>query len=137
MRLEKIGFRKVGIWEKSKKKIRSGIKFTLTHFQENRVIYAFVKQGKTNRPVYIGICESPRTTLSKKMNQYQYLLGGSTNERIGGKIRKDIRAGKKIEIYALNPTSNRKYKKVQLDLVKGLENPLITIFKKSLVYSKR
>ena len=108
---------------------KSGIDFELNDFEDERVIYAFVVDGKVN---YIGICESSKTTFKDRMKKYKYLQGGGTNERIAKEIKKCLEDGKTVEIFALKPELLVQYKGLEIknkglevDLVRGLEYPLI------------
>jgi len=112
--------------------VKSGITYQLTAFASDRVIYAFVVDGL---PKYIGICEKDTTTLKDRMSRYQNQQGGnaqqglSTNKRISIEIKQILDQGKKVEIYALKPTTKQVFVDLQVDLVKGLENPLIAKLK--------
>ena len=59
------------------------------------------------------------------MNRYKNLQGGSTNERIVKEIKDCLKHGKDVKIFALKPNSTVQYNGLNIDLVKGLENPLI------------
>ena len=59
------------------------------------------------------------------MSRYQGLQGAGTNERITKKIKDCLKRGKAIKIFVLKPESTLQYKGLNVDLVKGLENPLI------------
>lgn len=121
MKLSNYGFVKAGKW-KLKNSLKSGIAFELYNFQNERVIYAFVVDNKVK---YIGICENTRTTLKGRMERYQHFVGAGTNERIAGNIKKCLKQRKEVKILALKPKSELRYEGVYVDLVKGLENPLI------------
>ncbi|MFC1616763.1 hypothetical protein ACFL2K_00925 [Candidatus Margulisiibacteriota bacterium] len=114
-------FVKVGKW-KLKDSLKSGVAFELFKFEEERVIYAFVADNKTK---YIGICDNTNTTLKKRMSRYQGRQGSGTNERIANKIKDYLKQEKVVEILALKPESTLQYKGLNVDLVKGVENPLI------------
>lgn len=118
-------FTRVGHWEKSRT-VKSGVTFVLNALKRERVIYSFVINVE---PKYIGICEKDTTTLCDRMNRYKNQQGAGTNERISNKIRDELDKGLQVEIYALKPNECIKYMGVKLDLVKGLENPLILEFK--------
>lgn len=119
------GFVPVGHWQLYDK-VKSGIQFKLSHFQQERVIYAFVVDGS---PKYIGICDNDATTLKARMGRYQSLCGGSTNKSNASRIRFCLLAGQTVQIFALKPQADSKFTDLPVDLVKGLENPLITKFK--------
>jgi len=121
MRLDNYGFVEVGEW-KLKEGLRSGITFKLNNFQGERVIYAFVVEGEGK---YLGVCENSTTTLRDRMGRYKSLQGAGTNERIARKIKDCLKHGKAVKIFALKPESTLQYKSLNIDLIKGLENPLI------------
>ena len=122
MDLRNYGFVKVGRW-KLNENIKSGIDFELMDFKEERVIYAFVVDGETK---YIGICESSKTTLEGRMKKFRNLQGGGTNERIANEIKKCLENGKTVEIFALKKLELVvQYKGLEVDLIRGLEYPLI------------
>jgi len=121
MELDNYGFVEVGKW-KLKERLKSGIAFELHRFKEERVVYAFVIDDEAK---YIGICDNTSTTLKNRMSRYQSLQGAGTNERIADKIKDCLKRGKTIKIFALKPKSTLQYKGLNVDLVKGLENPLI------------
>jgi len=77
--------------------------FELYNFEEERVVYAFVVD---NKEMYVGICSNTNTTLKKRMRRYQ------------------SRQGRAVKIFTLKPES-LPYKGLNVDLVKGFENPLI------------
>lgn len=128
MKLNNYGFVEVGEW-KLAERLKSGIRFSLNKFEDERVIYAFVVNDETK---YIGICEKSTTTLKDRMGRYKSLEGGSkgsgrksTNERIAIEIKDCLNHGKAVKIFALKQGSLIQYKGLNVDLVKGLENPLI------------
>ena len=121
MMLRRYGFIRVGAWT-IKRGLRSGISFQIDPLKDERVIYAFVVNKKTK---YIGICENRKTCLLSRMNRYKSMQGSGTNEHIAKLIRKALQEKKTVEIYALNPQPSKHYKGLSVDLVKGLENPLI------------
>ena len=125
MELSRFGFIPAGEWI-TKATIRSGIAFILTEFASDRVVYSFVVDGT---PKYIGICEKDTTTLKKRMERYKGLQGAGTNQRISAEIRHLLDRGKKVEIHALKPPAEYIYAGLQVDLVKGLENPLTASLK--------
>lgn len=126
--LKKYGFKIVGEWEKSERNNKSGITFNIDQkWKRKRVIYAFVINGEIK---YIGICQSYNTTLEKRMERYRSKQGGGTNSYIANKIKCSLDNKKKVEIHAVDPASKKvKYYGLEVDLVKGLENPLIAKLK--------
>ena len=123
MDLPAYDFIPVGEWRRAT--VKSGIAHKLTAFASDRVIYSFVVDGT---PKYIGICEKDTTILRDRMGRYKAQQGASTNERISIKIKQTLDQGKRVEIYALKPTAKHIFVDLQVDLVKGLENPLIAGF---------
>ena len=121
MELGNYGFVKVGEW-RLKKDLKSGITFKLDNFENERVIYAFVVEGEAK---YIGVCENSTTTLRDRMGRYKSLQGAGTNERIARKIKDCLGREKAVKMFALKPESILQYEGLNVDLVKGLENPLI------------
>ncbi|MHC1611594.1 MAG: GIY-YIG nuclease family protein [Candidatus Methanospirareceae archaeon] len=121
MELDNYGFVEVGKW-KLKEHLKSGVAFELYSFKEERVVYAFVIDDEAK---YIGVCDNTSTTLKNRMSRYQSLQGAGANERIANKIKDCLKRGKAVEIFALKPESTLQYKGLNVDLVKGLENPLI------------
>jgi len=121
MELDKYDFVEIGEW-KLKKGLKSGITFKLNKFEDERVIYAFVVDDKVK---YIGVCENSTTTIKDRISRYKSLQGAGTNERIAGKIKDCLKDGRTVRIFALKPKSTLLYKDLKIDLIKGLENPLI------------
>ncbi len=121
MELNNYGFVEVGEW-KLEESLKSGVAFELYNFQKERVVYAFVVDDEVK---YIGVCDNTSTTLKDRMSRYQSQQGAGTNERIANKIKDCLKRGKAIKIFALKPESTLQYKGVNVDIVKGLENPLI------------
>ena len=121
MILKRYGFTRVGKWMINRG-IRSGISFQIDSLKNERVIYSFVINKETK---YIGICENRKTHLIARMNRYKSMQGSGTNEHIAKRIKKALQEKKTVEIYALNPQPSKHYKGLNVDLVKGLENPLI------------
>jgi len=121
MELRNYGFVEVGEW-RLKESLKSGITFNLNKLGDERVIYAFAVDDKTR---YIGVCENSSTTLKDRMGRYRSLQGAGTNKRIAIKIRDHLKCKKVVKIFALKPESIYQYKSLNVDLVKGLENPLI------------
>jgi len=121
MELNNYGFVEVGKW-KLKASLKSGVAFELDKFEEERVVFAFVVGNKVK---YIGVCDSPSTTLKNRMSRFQGLQGGGTNERVANDIKSCLDGGDDVKISALKPQSTSQYKNLNVDLVRGLKNPLI------------
>jgi hypothetical protein len=125
MDLERYGFVRVGAWVLHEK-VKSGIKFELERWGDRRVVYAFVVGTEVK---YIGVCEKDTTTLHDRMNRYKSMVGGSTNRHNAGRIKQHLEAGEPVSIFALCPEPDCRFFDLTVDLVKGLENPLIKRFK--------
>jgi len=117
MRITNYGFVEVGKWEPSRD-LKNEIDFKLHRFEKERVIYAFVVNGEEK---YVGACEVSETTLRRRMSTQRQ------NTRIARLIRTCLEQGKVVKIFALKPEPSIQYKGIDVDLVKGLENPLINI----------
>lgn len=118
--LRQQGFTPAGSWQWDRD--RNRIAFHLNSTGDKRVVYAFLVDGA---PRYIGICEKDHTILKKRMDRYRSQAGGSTNKRIAAEIEGALKEGNTVEIWALVPKSAPKHKGLPVDLVKGLENPLL------------
>ena len=126
--LRKYGFKEVGYWKKTKNnKERIDFELKDNEYQNKRVIYAFVVDEQIK---YIGICDSYNTTLKNRMRRYRKPTGGSTNKRIAEKINNCLKNGKDVKIFALDIEQSLavRYRDLEIDLVRGLEYPLIKRF---------
>jgi hypothetical protein len=123
--LYELGFREVGQWSLDNN-LKSAVRFTLTTYSDDRVIYAFMVDDDLK---YIGVCDKTATTLSDRMSRYQSMAGAGTNKRVTGLIRKALSTGSRVKILASKPDKGIKISPLEVDLVKGLENPLIQEFK--------
>ena len=121
MYLEEFGFVEVGNWL-LRGSVKSGVSFELSRYHNDRVIYAFLVDGN---PRYVGICDKSTTTLKDRMSRYRGRVGGGTNERIATAIRGELERGGTVKILALKPHRSIQYRGLHIDLVKGLENPLL------------
>ena len=120
--LEEYGFRPAGTW-RLKSTVGSGIGYELVACAAVRVLYAFVID---NRAMYVGVCEKDTTTLKARMGRYQAMQGNSTNRRVASLIRECLEKGNSVGILAIQPSDEGpRYRSLTIDLVKGLENPLI------------
>ncbi|MEO0111221.1 MAG: hypothetical protein ABIK77_02620 [candidate division WOR-3 bacterium] len=135
--LKKYGFKYVGRWLKVKSKIDFEFESKFKDYKEKRVIYAFVVDNKVR---YIGCCQKRDKTLGDRLKSYKYGIGKV------GKVRKTGKAGKEtykwvaqnikeclennkvVKIFALEPKGKIRYKNLLVDLINGLENPLINKF---------
>lgn len=118
--LSRQGFAPVGCWLWDRES--SHLSFQLDRAEDRRVVYAFLINGA---PRYIGICEKDHTFLKRRMERYRSKAGGSTNKRIASEIEHCLKEDAKVEIWALIPKGTTKHKGLPVDLVKGLENPLL------------
>jgi len=121
MKILQFGFVEVGEW-KLDSRLKSGIRYKLRKLQDDRVIYAYAVNETIK---YIGVCDSTSTSLQSRMSRYQSMTAGGTNKRIANLIRKAIEVGSKVKIYAFKPDVELQLCELNVDLVKGLENPLI------------
>jgi len=131
-RLKHYGFEEAGYWQLSDTH-KSHIRHQLTALRDRRVLYAFVRDTEV---VYVGICDGQSRTLKKRMNNYQSFSSkvreGTTNRNVRGHIKAWLEGGSKVRIFGLEPTtaggSDYVHQGLAVDLVKGLENPLIEVF---------
>ncbi len=123
--LSSFGFTPAGEWVQTES-VKSGITFRLTSLTDERVVYALVVNQQAK---YIGVCENEKTTLGDRMGRYKNRQGAGQNKRISARILETLRAGQSVQIHALKPASSVHYHDLEVDLVKGLENPLIQLFK--------
>ena len=123
MKLSNFGFVEVGEWVTDKNS-SCGINFKLNRYEDDRVLYAFVVEGEVK---YVGICKSDSTTLKKRMKRYiqNRTLSNSTNTRIIEKIKECLEKKGKVKIFGLKPILPLTYQDLGIDLVAGLEIPLI------------
>jgi hypothetical protein len=125
LNLSDYGFAEVGEW-KTDLKLNSSIRHELSSpLRKARVIYAFEAEDEVK---YIGICEEFNTTLENRMDRYQSQAGGTTNKRIANEIGTLLEDGKPVKIFALRPEPVRQYVDLTVDMVRGLEKPLIEKF---------
>ena len=111
--------------------LKSGVRFTLTAHADDRVIYGFVVEETIK---YIGVCDNTDTTLRDRLARYQSMAGAGTNKRIAGRIHQELRASRSVRILGWKPErtleiGSLKIGSLKIDLVKGLENPLIDAVK--------
>ena len=120
--LAELGFREVGECTLNEG-LKSGVRFGIRELRTERVIYAFTVDGAVK---YIGVCDSTATTLGDRMRRYQGMMGAGTNKRITEAIRGCLLKGHVAKILALRPDAEMQFRGLEIDLVKGLENPLLT-----------
>jgi hypothetical protein len=121
MDLLAFGFREVGAWSLDPS-LGGGVRFDLTAHGDERVVYAFAVKGTIK---YIGVCDDAGTTLRERLTRYQSRAGAVTNERIVGLVQQELRAARPARILARTPDRVLEVGGLEIDLVKGLENPLI------------
>ena len=106
--------------------LKSGVRFVVNNLSDERVIYAYEVEGQVK---YIGVCDNTITKLKDRMSRYQAMQGAGANERITKQIKDCLEKGQRVNILAWKPDQDLTLKGVKVDLVKGLENPLIQEFK--------
>lgn len=116
-----LGFAHIGEWC-ADAHLKSGIRHRLQQMQTRRVIYAFIVGDQVK---YVGVCDNTTTSLHDRMSRYQSMAGAGTNRRIAGYIREVLASGTPVFIYAWEPRDAPQHQGITIDLVKGLENPLI------------
>ena len=115
-------------------RLKSGVRFTLNRHQSDRVLYAFVVDDEVK---YIGACDDTKTCFSDRMSRYQGIMGAGTNARVVGFMREVLDPGKaqpsakvpRVRVFAWHPQERVTVKGLNVDLVMGLEKPLIERFK--------
>jgi hypothetical protein len=103
-------------------RLKGGVRFVLTGLRTDRVIYSFTLNDKVR---YIGVCDNTSTSFADRMSRYQGLMGAGTNKRIVELMRAALAEGQAIDIYAWRPNQEVVVEGLSVDLVKGMENPLI------------
>jgi hypothetical protein len=106
--------------------LMSGVRFHVAVSKDARVIYAFAVDDQVK---YIGVCDNSGTCLGHRMSRYQGMMGASTNERIAVEIHNALSEGASVRIFAWRPEQQLKVGELSIDLIKGLENPLIALAK--------
>jgi len=133
MKLTDYGFVEVGKWKLSET-LKNGVAFELHALEKERVVYAFVVDDKAK---YVGICQSKNKTLAGRMMSYRNLAGGGTTKRVANKIKDSLTEGKTVRIFALKPEQSFSFRGLNVDLIKGLENPLICALKVECEWNKQ
>ncbi len=105
--------------------LKHNINCNLTDMMDKRVIYAF---RNNNTFKYIGICDAKGTTLKVRMDRYKYGSGSKTNKRIAKLIYEQLKLNESVLIYAFEPQKDFAINNINIDLVRGLEYPLIDMF---------
>lgn len=124
-KLAAYGFQEAGRWFLNTK-VKSGLGFELNLYTAQKVIYAFEVQGEVK---YIGTCREQDFKTRLKDYQYQGAQekGGSTNKFVATKIKEHLQAGQTVSILALMPNNDLKFHDLHIDLIAGLEKPLINL----------
>lgn len=121
--LKEYGFRKVGAWTLQNGQLKP--EYEDDQLVDERVIYAYVADRKVK---YIGICQADETTLRKRLSKHKW--NKKTKKLKSVKYLRDaLKEKQRVAIYAWYPAKKRIYEKLQIDLIKGLESPLICRFK--------
>jgi hypothetical protein len=123
--LAELGFKPVGHWEIDEK-LKSSVRYIIYLHKKDRVVYSFCVDGELK---YIGVCDNTSTCLIDRMKRYKGMVGEGTNKRVILKIKDCLMENHEVTIWALKPEGELTYKDIRVDLVKGLENPLIQKFK--------
>lgn len=119
------GFLEVGRWSLSKR-VKSGITFTLELYGAERVVYAFEVSDEVK---YVGICREQdfKTRMRDYQNQGAQEKGGSTNKYVATRIKECLEARQAVNILALKPNESFRFHDLDIDLIAGLEKPLISL----------
>lgn len=118
-----LGFAEAGICTLDRG-LKSRVRFTLHRHQKDRVIYAFVVDDDVK---YIGACDNTKTCLLDRMQRYQGIMGAGTNKRIVRRIKRALKRHASVRIYAWRPAKRMQVGVLEVDLVMGLEKPLIRL----------
>ncbi|MCD6391516.1 MAG: hypothetical protein J7L92_05970 [Dehalococcoidia bacterium] len=124
-KLASCGFQEAGRWFISTN-VKSGLGFQLKLYPAEKVVYAFEVQDEVK---YIGIRREQDFKTRLKAYQYQGAQekGGSTNKYVATKIKEHLQAGQAVNILALMPSNDLKFHDLHIDLIAGLEKPLISL----------
>ena len=124
-KLSDYGFEKVGKWQMQKKDIWPVFYSTAdTKRLTKRVIYAYTADSKVR---YIGICLGKKTTLEARLKRHSWLHNRKLLSTNG--IYRSLKRGGNVYIYAWRPEEKRHYRRLSIDLISGLEKPLMLRFK--------
>ena len=126
-KLKAYGFKKVGEWELKKDEIRPIFFDDILKLE--RVIYAYVVNSRAK---YIGICHTENSRLERRLRYHRW----RNNKKLTSvaELRKNLKNKKKVYIFAWKPSNKIKYKWLNVDLISGLEKPLIVRFKTTVEY---
>jgi hypothetical protein len=105
-------------------RLKSGVRFQVKRCAKDRVIYAFAVNGVVK---YVGVCDNSGTCFANRMSRYQGMMGAGTNKRIAGYMRQVLAEGAQVAILVWRPAQKFVVGQLPVDLVKGLENPLISL----------
>jgi hypothetical protein len=119
--LERYGFVLAGHWRLEPAR-KNGARAALDRLQHERVVYAFAVDSAV---MYVGVCDSLKTTLSARMSRYENRVGAGTNARILDEIKARLTDGRVVAIYALQPAAPAGHFDLVIDAVRGVELSLI------------
>lgn len=131
--LLKIGFKYIGNWElNNENKLKLIIKAN-DELLNTRGLYAYLLEDKDaiikNTVKYIGIPESPLKPVKERLHRYETeKRDGKTSKRVADNIRNTLLKGQNVSVYVLIPNDITTYNDINIDLVRGLEYPLINLF---------
>ena len=114
MVLESYGFMEAGEWDLSERH-KSKIEARLSRLADERVVYAFVVDNEVK---YVGICDSLNTVLKDRMSSQRF------NKEMPHLIETTLKENRAVKIFALKP-EQVEYKGLRVDMVRGLEYPVI------------
>jgi hypothetical protein len=119
--LEQIGFVKAGSCS-LEPSLKSGVRFTVSSHRKDRVLYAFAVDGQVK---YIGSCDNAGTCFGSRMSRYQGIMGAGTNKRVVELVSSALAKGACVDLLVWKPVDEFSVHGLKVDLIKGLENPLI------------
>lgn len=147
IKLKKYGIEKVGYWKLveqkgySENRHNNSVTFYFTHqrdkcYTDLRCLYVFVSEGKV---IYVG---KTNQGLSKRMSSYsstsnQLNVSSKNKKNLSdrhkvNKIIEILKRGEEVSIYSFFDDKEVYYKDLKLNLISGLEDPLISIFQPKL-----
>ena len=119
--LKDFGFVNAGRWKLG----LNGLDFELTGIGSSRgVLYAFISG---ERVLYIGMTSR---SLHERINNYRHPEASQrTNLKNKARIEKHLRSGVEVNILVFVPKDKINYKSADLNMVSGLEGPLISMLR--------
>jgi hypothetical protein len=103
--------------------LKSGVRFSVTRSHGERVIYAFVVDEAAK---YVGVCDNTKTCFASRMSRYQGMTCNGTNKRIAERVKRVLSQGSTVKIFVWRPEQQVRVGDLTIDLIKGIENPLIS-----------